>query len=78
MIMIGTPSGMRPRAALLRVARWAMRWTESDETTSAAQHRAAARYAAVADAPIPKEARLRAEREMRTGTRQVVHLRRLG
>lgn len=61
---------------LLRLPRRVARWVFRDETTVDAEREAAARYRAVVEAPIPKKTRLRVEREIRMGTRPVVHLRR--
>jgi hypothetical protein len=77
MITMGSATNrVSPLDALLLLPRRVARWVFRDETTPTAEREAAARYRAVAEAPIPKETRLRVEREIRMGTRPVVHFRR--
>lgn len=57
------------RSVVRYIQRFAARWIGQDETTPAAEREAAARYRAVADAPIPEETRLRVEHETRMGGR---------
>jgi hypothetical protein len=63
--------------ALLRPHRRSQRKADLCKTLSASEQRAAARYRAVADAPIPEETRLRAERQVSLGAQPVIHLRRV-
>lgn len=60
--------------ALLRLHRHSKRKPSAGKASLAAQREAAARYRAVLNAPTSKETRDRAEYEVRSGSRPVVHL----
>jgi hypothetical protein len=63
--------------ALLRLYRRPQRKADTGEALTAADLRAAARYRAVADAPISKAARLLAQRGAGAGSPAAIHLQRL-
>jgi hypothetical protein len=81
-----TATGANTLDALLRFPGFLVRWVAreftrepvgSDGLTDAEGDEYEAQFWKVANAPAPKDARLRAEREVRAGKRQVVRLRRL-
>jgi hypothetical protein len=83
--MSPTGKGVSRSGALLRFPGLVVRWVArkfareqvgSDGLTDAEGKEYEAQFWKVATAPAPKDARLRAEREVEAGTRQVLRLRR--
>lgn len=75
--MPSTTSSISLLGVLLRLHRRSKRTSDTSGTSLAAQRKAAARYRAVAEAPIPEEIRRRAMNRGRSRTQPVVHLQRV-